>query len=307
LKRLLITGGSGLLALNWACCMREDCEIHLGTHLHRVNLAGTRSMRLDMDSSEALAAQLARLQPGIIVHTAGMTSVDRCEQQPDAALYANAVLARQVALAARVQSIRLIHISTDHLFSGDRPLVSEEAVPEPLNVYARTKLQAEQWVQQANPDALIVRTNFFGWGHARRQSFSDWIIASLRSGQSVTMFDDVYFTPILADTLAKAAHALVAVNAGGIFNVVGDERISKYEFGRRVARRFGLDETLIRRGKIAGAQLSASRPHDMSLDNRKIKTLLNAGLGDVDGFLDELYRQERLGRPGEFKTAVVEQ
>lgn len=182
LSRVLITGGSGLLALNWACCMRASHEVILARHSRKITLDGVSVVSLDLESDATLTKQLEIVRPSLVVHTAGLTSVDLCEQQPAAAMHANAELARNVALATRRLNIKLIHISTDHLFSGSRSRYTETDPPAPLNVYGRTKLQAEQWVTQENPEALLVRTNFFGWGHRYRQSFSDWIICSLRGG-----------------------------------------------------------------------------------------------------------------------------
>ncbi|MBX3675663.1 MAG: SDR family oxidoreductase [Rhodocyclaceae bacterium] len=305
-RRLLITGGSGLLALNWACAMRENWDVVLGTHRHRVSLRGATVLPLNLGDADCLSRQLAELSPDLVVHAAGLTSVDACEADPALARHVNAELARNVAAAAAGRNIRLVHISTDHLFAGTRSGYREDDAPEPLNEYARSKLLAEEWVQQAHPQPLILRTNFFGWGHAYRQSFSDWVIQALRAGQPVTMFDDVHFTPILADALARAAHRLVALSAGGTFNVPGDERVSKYEFAVRLAHTFSYDPSLVRRGKLKDANLAAKRPTDMSLDNAKARALLKGGLGRLDDFFLSLHGQQESGRRDELINAVSE-
>lgn len=305
-RRLLITGGSGLLALNWACAMRENWDVVLGTHRHRVSLRGATVLPLDLGDADRLSRQLAELSPDLVVHAAGLTSVDACEADPALARQVNAELARNVAAAAAGRNIRLVHISTDHLFAGTRSGYREDDAPEPLNEYARSKLLAEEWVRQADPGALIVRTNFFGWGHARRQSFSDWILQALRAGKEITMFDDVYFTPILADALATAAHRLVTLSAGGIYNLAGDERVSKYEFATRLAQAFKLPVELIRLGKLRDASLVAKRPADMSLGNAKACEVLGSGLGCLDRFFLSLRYQETEGRREELFNAVME-
>jgi len=304
--RLLITGGSGLLALNWACVVRDTWQVVLGTHRHKVRLAGVETSPLDLEDAGRLDRQLKEIAPDLVVHTAGLTSVDKCEENPDLARHVNAELARNVAEAAASRNIRLVHVSTDHLFAGTRSGYREADTPEPLNEYARSKLLAEEWVKQADPRALIVRTNFFGWGHAGRQSFSDWIVYSLRAGREITMFDDVHFTPILADALATAAHCLVALSAGGIVNLAGDERVSKYEFALQLARVFGLPSGLIRPGRLRDAGLAARRPADMSLDNARVQAMLGAGLGRLDDFFLSLRRQEVGGRREELLHAVME-
>jgi dTDP-4-dehydrorhamnose reductase len=305
-SRILITGGSGLLALNWACCMRASHEVILAQHTRKIHLRGTRCVSLDLASAAALARDLESLRPDLVVHTAGLASVDLCEQHPDQAMNLNATLAANVASACRQLDIKLVHISTDHLFPGDKAFSTESDAPSPLNVYARTKLLAEQSVAREHPGAVIVRTNFFGWGHQYRQSLSDWILATLRSGQVISMYEDVYFSPLLADRLAQAVHLLVARGISGIYNVSGDDRLSKHDFALRLARLFGLPETLIRRTRIASAASRAVRPLDMSLDNGKAVGCLGAGLGKVDDSLRELKAQAREGRARELINAVTE-
>lgn len=303
-KRLLITGGSGLLALNWACALRGTWDVTLGTHQHPVELAGVSARPLVLDDPDRLRTQFEEVSPDLVVHTAGLTSVDRCEQLPALAHQANVEIARNVAQAAATQGAALVHVSTDHLFSGRQSMCTEAELPQPVNHYGRTKALAETAVMQVNPAALVVRTNFFGWGHATRQSFTDWLIYNLRAGKELSLFDNVFFTPILADALALAAHELVEKGASGVFNLVGDQRMSKYEFACILAKDFSLPEHLLLRHSFDGSELVAARPHDMSLDNRKAREVLGRDLGGVPQFLAALRQQELSGRGAELLKSV---
>lgn len=303
-KRLLITGGSGLLALNWACALRDTWDVTLGTHQHSVELAGVNARPLVLDDPAQLRAQLEAVSPDLVVHTAGLTSVDRCEMFPALAHQANVEIAKNVAQAAAMHGAALVHVSTDHLFSGQQSMCTEAEQPQPVNHYGRTKALAETAVMQVNPAALVVRTNFFGWGHAARQSFTDWLIYNLRAGKELPLFDNVFFTPILADALALAAHELVEKGASGVFNLVGDQRLSKYEFARILAEDFSLPEHLLLQHSFDGSELVAARPHDMSLDNRKARDTLGRDLGNVRQFLAALRQQELSGRGAELLKSV---
>ncbi len=303
---LLLTGGSGLLALNWACAMRDEFDVVLATHNRRVRLTGIRSAPLSLERGDTLTAAFRELKPAIVVHTVGLTSVDECERAPDLARHIHVDLTRNVAQAAAAAGSRLIHISTDHLFAGTHAFYREADTPEPLNVYARTKLEGERVAEETCPGTLVLRTNFFGWGHRYRRSFSDWIYYGLMAGESLTMLDDVFITPILADCLATFAHRLLAAGASGIHNLAGDERISKYDFGLRLAEAFALPKSLICRGKIATSRWTAPRPQDMSLDNTRVRERLGTSLGDVAGYLQTLLQQHRAGRREELLGAVAE-
>jgi dTDP-4-dehydrorhamnose reductase len=303
-KRLLITGGTGLLALNWACALRDSWDVTLGTHRHSVDLAGVSACPLVLDDPVRLQAQIEAVAPDLVVHTAGLTSVDRCELIPELAHQANVEIALNVALAAARRGSTLVHVSTDHLFAGSQSMSTEAEPPAPVNQYGRTKVLAEIAVMNANPSALILRTNFFGWGHAGRQSFTDWLIYNLRAGKELSLFDNVFFTPILADALALAAHELVEKGASGVFNLVGDQRLSKYEFACLLADHFSLPERLLLRHSFDGSELVAARPHDMSLDNHKAREAMGRDLGNVPQFLTALRQQELSGRGVELLKSV---
>ncbi len=295
-KSVLITGGTGLLALNWAWMLRDSWNVVLGTHRHSVKLQGVSSHRLDLDSEETFGYQLDVLKPDLVVHTAGMTNVDQCELHPALAYEANVSVSHNVARATAARNIKLIHISTDHLFDGEDIFYREESKPKPLNEYGKTKLLAENKVLAEHSHPLIIRTNFFCWGHSKRQSFTDWLFYNLEEGKKLTLFDDVYFTPILADKLTLAAHDLLEKGASGIFNLAGEERLSKYQFAIEVCKVFNLPVALIQRGQMINAPFSTPRPHDMSLNTDKARGILGYSFGNVKESLSALYSQHLMGR-----------
>ena len=112
--RVLITGGSGLLAMNWALAMRDYAAVCLLTHTHSVSIAGVSTLQTCLDEKEGLLEIVSEWQPDLIVHTAGIANVDLCEREPELAKYVNGTLAGVVASVANSLSIPFIHISTDH-------------------------------------------------------------------------------------------------------------------------------------------------------------------------------------------------
>jgi dTDP-4-dehydrorhamnose reductase len=300
-ERVLITGGSSLLALNWAIAIREHYTVILGLHERNVSLAGVETRPIELESTDRLARILEKIQPQIVVHTAGLTSVEKCEARPDLAQHINVELAANVAQACAKFGLPLAHISSDHLFSGETELIDETHPTSPKNVYGRTKAEAETRVLEAHPHALVVRTNFYGWGPNYRHSFSDIVIKALRLDKEITLFKDVYYTPILIEVLAQTAHELINLKTSGIFNVTGDERISKYEFGLKIAEEFNLDSSIIKPGLLADQTLLVERPYDMSLSNQKTSNLLGRKLGGVGGHIARLSKQEQNGAAWEIQ------
>ena len=301
-ENILITGGSGLLALNWALAIREKSNVTLGLHDRKINLKDTRSILLDLDSKEALSLALEALQPQLVIHAAGLTSIEQCESNPTLAKYINVDLTKNLVMVCAKLSIPMVYISTDHLFSGSESLVDEDFPVSPLNVYAKTKVEAEACVQNAYPEALIIRTNFYAWGTSYRQSFSDMVINHLRAGKKISLFKDVYYTPMLIEPLVNSVHELVHKKAKGVFNVVGDDRISKYDFGVKLAKEFNLDNDLIDEGKIIDKSSLVNRPHDMSLSNQKVSNYLGRKMGGLDEHILKLKTQEVNGLAKELQA-----
>lgn len=292
---MLITGGSGLLALNWALTARDRYTVILGLHTREVSLAGVEVRYLNLESVDDLTRSLEAIQPLTVIHTVGLTKVEECEAKPSLAQHINVELAANVAQTCAKLGLALVHVSSDHLFSGEESLVDEAHPVAPKNVYARTKAEAESQVIEVCPQALVVRTNFYGWGTSYRHSFSDVIVEALRKGQEVALFQDVFYTPILIETLANAVLDLINLQASGIFHVAGDEYISKHQFGLRIADQFQLDPSLIKPGFLADQPGLVRRPHDMSLSNQKTCNLLGRKLGGVDEHIARLHQQEQNG------------
>ena len=300
--KILVTGGSGLLATNWALAARAEHAVVLGLHNRKILMRDVATQVLGLEAPNQLQASLAAIQPDLVVHTAGATSVEWCESFPEEAHRINVNLTTNVACACSALKLAMVLISTDHLFVGADAFVDEDCPPLPQNVYGRTKAEAERRTLECHPTALVVRTNFFGWGTGYRQSFSDRIVFQARAGQPLMLFEDVFFTPILIKTLVTAAQELVQTQASGILHIVGDERISKHEFGHAVVNQFGLDPNLIKASRISNQRDLVRRPKDMSLSNAKACKLLGRRLGSVSTHLHALQAQENAGVARELQS-----
>jgi dTDP-4-dehydrorhamnose reductase len=281
--------------------IRDQSEVILGIHDREINILGFKTKRVDLDSLANLISELEIMQPDIVIHTAGLTNVEQCEADPELAKQINVKLATNVAKACVKLNVPLVHISTDHLFNGLTSFVDETHPISPVNVYGKTKAEAEHQVLAAYPEALVVRTNFYGWGTSYRRSFSDTVIQELRAGKELTLFKDVTYTPILAEAVTKSVHDLINLKAVGLFHIVGDDRLSKHEFGLKLAQEFNLNRNLIKSGYITDRTSLILRPHDMSLSNQKARNFLGRKFGGVDEHILRLHQQEKNGLAQELK------
>lgn len=303
--KVFVTGISGFLGLHAALQWQDRYEVSGAYHAHPVELPGIRTVRLDATNAGAVRAALEQARPDVVVHTAALTNVDACETDPQAAHALHVTASRAVAEAAQRIGARLVHISTDHLFSGQRPWMTEAEAPAPVNVYARTKWEAEQAVQAADAHALIVRTNFFGWGVPRRPSSSDWVVQGLRQGRELPVFTDVHFTPILVNTLVDLLAELIERKTEGVWHVAGRERVSKAEFAQRLARAFGLPERLLKPARLVDRPLAAPRPADLSLNTDRIARLLGRPMPGLDEGFNSLQALEQAGWPARLAAASM--
>lgn len=294
-KRLLITGGSGLLGVNWAITCRDFYDVILLLNKRLVNLRDSSSVHYHITTYQMALTLFNTVKPDIVIHTAGITNVELCETDPLLAHSVNVQLSDFLSKACAELGIDFVHISTDHLFSGETAMSDENEIVSPVNVYGITKAKAEEIVRYNNQHALIVRTNFYCWGTSYRHSFSDMIINSLRNKEQIKLFDDVFFTPILAENLIKFVNLLLEKKEKGVFNIVSSERISKYEFGVLLAATFQLDSGFISRAKISDNFKLVKRPADMSLSNRKLEEIIGSQIPSLKGQINRLIEQEQKG------------
>lgn len=238
---------------------------------------------LDIREKKEVISVISEIKPSVVIHTAAIVNVDYCQEHPQEAWETNAAGAENVALAAQEAGARLIYISTDSVFDGSKGMYTETDAPHPVNTYGRTKLEGEDKVRQHLPDALIVRTAFYGWSlnPKNRPSLAEWVVNGLRRGEILNMFTDVFFSPIFTSNLSAVITELCDRDISGLYHVGGRERCSKFAFGQAIATAFGLDKSLIRPCSIADTNLKAPRPKDISLDVTKVTGVIKNHLLDV--------------------------
>ncbi len=277
--KVVIAGGSGLLGANLAAFFSSEAnEVICLSKSYQVAIENVSFRKIDLNHYDDVHDLLNQLSPDLTINAAGFTNVGQCERFPKLAWSGNVSIAENLARISSEKSIRFFQISTDHLFDGESEYYNESSVCHPLNKYAKTKYEAEKKVLLINPEALICRVNFFGHGAGIKASFSDWVIENLSAGKKIYAYEDVYITPILIDNLANILNQLYFIKAKGIYNISSDEKISKYSFAKLIAKIFHLDDSLIVAVKYKDSGQTIVRPLDMSLSNKKLKSLLQSGL-----------------------------
>ena len=234
-----------------------------------------------------------------------MTDVDRCEREPNLSYKINVQIPENLARYCAENKCRLIHISTDQVFDGRADKYNESSTPNPINVYGKNKLEAEQKIQQImRHNYLILRTNFFGINCLSKQSLSEWVIDSLKQGQEINMFADVDFNPLLVNTLVDLINRCTERKLTGLYDCGSDRKISKCEFGRLIKRIFILPGK-IRKITVKQKRLVAKRPMNMYLDNDRLKLALGIDKLEIENELVALHELYQQGYPGQLKARYV--
>ena len=270
MKKIVFFGGSGLLAVNWAKKICHNYEVYLIMHKRKIELPDVNIIYFDENFEESFNFFVLELRPDLMINCAALTNVDLCESNPSMANQINTEWPKKLALLSKKIKAKFVHISTDHLFDGKKEIYDEGDQISPLNQYAKTKAAAEKEVLLIDKNALIVRTNFFGWGLSYRKSFSDFILEGLRNKTDLQLFSDIFYSPIYIGELVRLIHLALEKKCVGIYNFVGTENISKYDFGMALAEAFDLSNKNISSSYIGEKKDLVPRPKNMALSNEKL-------------------------------------
>lgn len=297
--RLLVTGVSGLLGLNLAWLTAGRFEVTGVLRGERATAVPGRAPFQVIEADLAIPGQVERVldlaQPDVVVHCAALTELDRCELYPEEAYRTNTQMPAMLARAVARCGARLLHISTDAVFDGARGGYTEEDAPNPINVYGRTKLEAERLVSEALPDALIARVNFYGWSWQGTRSLAEFFFNHFAAGLPFYGYNDVLFAPLLANDMVDIFLQMLDLRLSGVYHVVSSGYQSKYDFARLLAREFGYDESLVSPASFRVGSMKAPRSPRLNLCSDRLARVLGQDLPAQQPAMQRfaaLYRQD---------------
>lgn len=265
MKRVaLITGAFGLIGS------------YLLRNAHRWapgwEVQGPTRTELDLADASAVSSAFQRYNPDLVIHCAAMSRTKDCEQDPDRAERINVDATALLSRLAR--NSRFIFVSSGEVFDGSTGWYAEDAQPNPINVYGRTKLAAERKVLE-NPSHTVVRIVLTaGTSENRDRSFVEDMIRTAKSGKNLTLYADEFRCPLPAGAVARALWELAEQDKPGLYHLGGSERLSRWEIGEILLPWFPELRGRLIRGTARDHQ-GAPRPRDLSLTCRKLQSLLS--------------------------------
>lgn len=306
--KILATGLTGLVGSRFTEFFENVYDIEHVNLENRINI-------LDKEEVEKL---ITNSDSPLVLHMAAKTNVDGCEedkfkdkeilglknehdrakawQESQSAWGVNVFGTENIVNACKKNNKKIVYISTDFVFNGQKRSYSEEDVPDPINWYAKTKFEGEKLITDSGLDFIIIRIAYPYRALFERNDFVRGLISKLERGEKLEMITDHVMVPTFIDDVVNAIDVLIQRDENGIFHAVGSQSITPYEAALKIAKEFEFDEKLIskttRAKYFAG---KASRPFCLNLKNDKISNLgiemssFDKGLSEIKNQIERIH------------------
>jgi len=264
--KILITGSNGLLGqklVNLLAAKNGVTLLATSKGENRIsNKEGYQYQSLDITNQQEVQQIVEEFQPGTIINTAAMTNVDACESDRELCWDLNVNAIKYLIEASGLNNSHLIHLSTDFVFDGKKGPYKEDDLPNPLSYYGESKYEAEKLLQASNIKWSIARTIIvYGIGESMsRSNIVLWAKEALEKGNPLTIVDDQFRSPTLAEDLAMGCWLIAKNNAKGIYHLSGKDVMSIVELVCRVADFYSLDKSIVTPIKSTSLNQVAKRP-----------------------------------------------
>lgn len=269
--KIIITGAAGFLGRETVfSALRRGHDITAILHDKEVFLPTTvRRVKMDLTDTAAVQGFILQEFPDAIINCSGVTSIADANADHDRAEKLNASLPRTLAMLANHISGRFVHVSTDMVFDGDKGNYEHTDMPLPRNLYAQTKLLGERDVLKfGKANAVVIRTTLLsGNSPSGKKSLHERLFADWAQGKKTPLFEEEIRQPVSVSNLADVLVELCErPNLSGVYHWSGNEKLSRYEIGERIALHFGLQpEKYIEKTNYEKiGEAAKSRPRDLS-------------------------------------------
>jgi dTDP-4-dehydrorhamnose reductase len=275
IKRVLITGGTGLLGVALQKIAPSNIE---GFTIYFPERSLPQSLPFliqaaDVTCKKQMKAVFEWAKPHVVIHTAAIGSVDYAEKNREQTRKVNVGGTEIVVGMCQDFHCRMVYISSNAVFNGQTPFYAETDTVKPINYYGQLKVDAENIVKESGISWAIVRPILlYGWPYpGERDNPVAWWVRSLKERKPIKVVDNVFNKPLPAWSCAEVVWAVIQQNRTGIFHAAGRDHVSLYQFALHTADVFGLDPSLIEPVPDSYFPEIAPRPRDTSFDTTKME------------------------------------
>jgi len=256
MQKVLITGSEGMLG-------SEMCQFY---EQAGVNVYGVDIKEADVTKKDEIISLIVSERPDVVIHCAGYTNVDGCENNEDYAYKVNVQGTKNVCLACEKLAIPIVYFSTDYVFDGKKgePYI-ESDTPRPLNIYGKTKLAGERNVKELLKKYYIVRTSWL-CGH-NGKNFIEKILELSKTKKKIEVVDDQVGSPTFTEDLIKEMNRILKSGTFGIYHITNNGICSWFEFASKIIEYAGISGLEISPVKTEQSKRKAARPRYSKLRN----------------------------------------
>jgi len=273
--KILLLGGSGMLG--------SDCKEVLSQEYEVISPS---SKDLDIVSWDMVIENLQKIKPHIILNCAGFTDVDACEKEEFLVKKVNVEGPRNLAQGSARFNCRMIHISSDHVFSGQKSLPRpyfEDDLIDPISAYGRSKVESEVAIKENSPNYIILRTAWLYGQHG--DNFINSILkGAFERTKGIKLFEDQFGSPTWTYRLAEQIKELLHSDLKGTFHATSEGNCSRFECANYIISKLKLKITL-KPSSITGYHSTVKRSSNCILENRLLK---KAGLNIMHEWKEDL-------------------
>jgi dTDP-4-dehydrorhamnose reductase len=248
------------------------------------------------------------IRPNIVLNATALHNVDYCETHPEEAFKINSTAVGEIADLCNNLGSRLIHISTDFIFDGEKKGDYRESdIPKPLGVYAKSKLDGEMQAKKSGSYSILRSSVIYGWTPLETQgstsssgkpmNFALWALSKMNKGEDLKVVSDQYTSPTLADVLAEVALMIAGKEKNELYHVAGTCCLSRYEFTKKIAITMGYSPDCVKPVESKSFVQAARRPMNSCLNSEKLQSELKYKLPNIDQSLSIMYSQIQAESP----------
>ena len=285
--RILITGAFGQLGHSLQSVLSKKSNYELICTGRKIK-KGQEGIPLDIRNQVVFKELINTTAPDIIINLAAMTNVDACELNPKLAGEINVAGLEHICDSFKG---KIIHLSTDYVFDGTSGPYKEDDPLNPISIYGKTKLASEHILLEKDIKNLVIRGNvLYDYSPHTSASFLNWVVSSLKGNQEIKVVEDQFNNPTWTRSMSDIIELSIENDLEGIIHWGDSVHISRFEFAKLIAKKFSLNESLIKPVLTSELNQPARRPLQSGLSTEKLVNMLDIIPPSIDDCLDEIIK-----------------